>query len=470
MRIHFFGAARTVTGSLHVVEVGGKRLVLDCGLYQGRRAEAHQRNSLLPPLATGADAVVLSHAHLDHSGNLPSLVKRGFKGKIWATPATVDLAKVLLKDSAHIQAQDAEYLKDQGKRAPESDPLSKRTPFPPLYTAADVDETVRRFERAGYREPFEPVPGCRVTFYDAGHILGSAVTVLDLEEGKKRVRLGFTGDLGRSGQPIIADPVRPPWPLDHLLTESTYGDRVHEAIPGLKRKLRDIVMRAFESGGRVVIPAFAVGRTQNVVYYLKQLFAEGELARVPIFVDSPLSVEATETYRAHPECYDEETQRFLTSEGDPFGFQCLTYVRSVDESKALNDRKGPCVIIASSGMAEAGRVLHHLKHSVSRPENTVLIVGYQAEYTLGRKLLDRAPTVRIYGRDVPVHCAVEKLNGLSAHADREEISGYVKNVEGLRGCSVVHGEEKSALSLAARLTELQVEGVHVPRAGEAIEL
>jgi metallo-beta-lactamase family protein len=469
VKIHFVGAARTVTGSLHVIEVNGKRVVLDCGLYQGRREEAHERNKNVSPLASGAAAVVLSHAHTDHSGNLPSLVKKGFRGPIWATPATIDLAKVLMKDSAHIQKQDVEYLNRHLQ--PPKDPFAPpRKPVPPLYDDKDVDETVKLFRPKNYRETVEVVPGCRVTFYDAGHILGSAVTLIDLEEGGKKVTVGFTGDLGRSGQPIIRDPVRPPWPMDYLLVESTYGDRVHEAIPGLKRKLKAIVSSAFDRGGRVIIPAFSVGRTQNVVHFLNQLFQEGELPRIPIYVDSPLSVDATEAYRTHPECFDEETLRFVDEKGDPFGFKCLTYIKTSDESKALNDKKGPCVVIAASGMCEAGRILHHLKHGVARPENVVLIVGYQAENTLGRRLLEHATTARILGDDIPVRCRVEKINGLSAHADREELSSYVKNIEGLRGCFVVHGEERVALAFAARLKELQVEGVHVPSSGEAVEL
>ena len=471
MRVHFLGAARTVTGSMHVIEVNGKRVVLDAGLYQGHREEAFQRNKNVSPLASGADAVVLSHAHMDHSGNLPSLVKNGFRGPIWSTAATIELATALLKDSAHIQKQDAEYLNRQVAKAPPQDPFAaKRKPVPPLYDEKDVAETVKLMRPKGYREPFEVVPGCRVTFYDAGHILGSAVTLLQLEEGRKKLTVGFTGDLGRSGQPIIRDPVRPPWTIDYLLTESTYGDRVHEAIPGLKRKLREIVKQTFDRGGRVLIPAFSVGRTQNVVHYLNQLFQEGELPRIPIYVDSPLSVDATEAYRHHPECFDEETMRFMQEAGDPFGFKLLTYTRTADESKALNDKRGPAVIIASSGMCEAGRILHHLKHSVARPENVVLIVGYQAEHTLGRRLLEHAQTVRILGDEIPVRCRVEKINGLSAHADREELTSYVKNVEGLRGCFVVHGEEKVSLALAERLKELQVEGVHVPKPGESVEL
>ncbi len=471
MKIHFLGAARCVTGSMHVLEVGGKRVVLDCGLNQGRRSESYQKNSQLSPVAVGADAVVLSHAHIDPSGNLPTLVSRGFKGSIHATPATVDLCGHLLRDSAKIQAQDVQYLNERSKKARMKDPFSKQgEPVPALYEMDDVEETIRRFRPAEYRKAFEVVPGVRASFYDAGHILGSAIAVLELEEGKRKVRIGFTGDLGRSGQPILQDPQRPPWSFDYLITESTYGDRVHEAIPRLKQKLKEIVTLAFDQGGRVIIPAFAVGRTQNVVYYLNELFVAGELPRVPIFVDSPLSVNATEAYRGHSECFDEETMRILASDGDPFGFKLLTYVRSADESKALNARTGPMVIIASSGMCDAGRILHHLKQALPKPENVVLIVGYQAEHTLGRRLIDRHPKVRIHGEDVRVRCRVEKINGFSAHADREEISCYVKNLEGLRGCFVVHGEEKSSLSLAGRLAELQISGVHVPVPGEVVEL
>lgn len=459
MRVRFHGAARTVTGSLHVLEVGNALVALDCGLYQGHREEARRRNAELPFDPKKLSAVVLSHAHMDHAGNLPTLVKGGFRGRIYATPATADLAKILLKDSAHIQKLDAEHLARHAKGA-----------VLPLYDEKDVEATVAHVQPVGYRAPIDVAPGVRATFYDAGHILGSAVTLFDLEEGGKKLRFGFTGDIGRPGHPILADPERPPFSLDYLITESTYGDRIHEAIPNLKKRLREVVRRAFDRGGRVIVPAFSVGRTQNVVYYLNQLFHEGELPRVPIFVDSPLSVDATDAYRSHRECFDEETRRFLESSGDPFGFKLLTYTRSVDESKALNARKGPCVVLASSGMCEAGRILHHLKHGLPRTENVVLIVGYQAESTLGRRLVEGSKRVRIFGEELDVRAEVRKLNGFSAHADQEELSSYVKNIEGLRGVFVVHGEERASLAFAQHLKEREMEGVVAPSAGQSVEL
>lgn len=461
MKIRFQGAVRSVTGSMHLLEVGDRKLLLECGLYQGKRAEAALRNRHLPFDPKSVTGCVLSHAHIDHSGNLPNLIKGGYAGPIHATSGTVDLAKVLLADSAQIQQKDVEYLNE---RRAEGEPLIEA-----LYGQAEVRETNARFQAVDYKAWFEPMPGVRACFYDAGHILGSAVTVYEVDDGPRKVRIAFTGDLGRPAQPILRDPQHIP-AVDYLITESTYGNRVHEGLVTMKEHLRAVVAETVERGGRVVIPAFSVGRTQNVVYYLSQLFHEGALPRVKIFIDSPMSADATRAYKDHPECYDDETRELMARGDDVFGFQGLTYARSQEESKAINAYDKPCIIISASGMCEAGRILHHLKHSIGKAENTVLIVGFQAEHTLGRRLLDKARTVRIYGREVPVRCRVEKMNGCSAHADKDELSAYVKNVPGLKGVFVVHGEEAASLELAAHLTSKAKLKTHVPTLGEAVDV
>jgi metallo-beta-lactamase family protein len=460
LKIQFCGAVRSVTGSMHVLEVGESRILLECGLYQGKRSLARIRNRELPFDATKITHATLSHAHIDHSGNLPNLIKSGYEGRITATEATADLAKVLLKDSAYIQKKDAEYLNRKLKKGQE--------PIEPLYTQADADEATRRFDTLRYRETREIAPGVRMTCYDAGHILGSAVTVYELNEGDRTVRVGFTGDLGRPHHPILRDPQQLP-PIDYLITESTYGNRTHEAAQSMKEKLLKVVTQTFEASGRLVIPAFSVGRTQNLLYYLAQLFHEGELPQVPIFVDSPLAINATQAYRDHPECYDHETRQLLESGGSVFGFDLVTYTRSSDASKELNHFDDPCVVISASGMCEGGRILHHLKRSVPRAEDTILIVGYQAQHTLGRRLVEREPIIKIYGKKYKLAASVKKMNGFSAHADRDELATYIKHLPGLKSVFVVHGEETASLSFAAYLGELGIKA-HVPQPLEVVEL
>jgi metallo-beta-lactamase family protein len=461
MKLQFFGAVRSVTGSMHMLEANGQRVLLECGLFQGKRSEAAKKNRHLPFDAKMVTGCVLSHAHVDHSGNLPNFVNDGYKGTIIATDGTVQLAKVMLMDSAMLQAKDAEYVNE--KRRP-GEPLVE-----PIYSKDDVVETSSRFRGVQYREEFSPAPGIRGWFYDAGHILGSAVTVYEIEEGGRTVRLGFTGDLGRPATPILRDPQRLPQ-IDYLICESTYGNRVHEGIETMKERLRDVVHDTVERGGRVVIPAFSVGRTQNIVYYLSQLFHERQLPRVPIFVDSPMSVEATEAYRDHPECYDDEAKEMIARGQDVFGFKDLQYCRTQDESKQLNDLREPCVIISASGMCEGGRILHHLKRTVPRAEDTILIVGYQAENTLGRRLVDHEKSVRIYGKEYKLRARVEKMNGFSAHADKDEMAAYIKHIPGVKKVFVVHGEEDASLGFASYLgTSVKIKA-HVPTVGESVEL
>ncbi|MBX3470360.1 MAG: MBL fold metallo-hydrolase [Planctomycetes bacterium] len=462
MKLQFFGAARSVTGSMHLLEAGRQRVLLECGLFQGRRAEANAKNREFPVAPSSLTGCVLSHAHIDHSGNLPKLVTSGYEGEVWATRATVTLAKAMLLDSAAIQEKDAEFLNSKRERADE--PV-----VTPLYTKDDAEEANRRFQARAYGEVFGPAPGVRAWFHDAGHILGSAVTVYEVEEGGRRVRVAFTGDLGRPHAPILRDP-QPIPEVDYLITEATYGDRVHEDVNLMKERLAQVVSETVARGGRVVIPAFSVGRTQNLVYYLSQLFHEGALPHVPIFVDSPLAVEATQAYRAHPECYDEEARALLERGDDVFGFSQLRYCRTQEESKRLNDLEEPCVIISASGMCEGGRILHHLRHSIGDGANTVLIVGFQAENTLGRRIVDGDRRVRIYGREHTVRARVEAMSGFSAHADKDELTAWIRAVPGLKKVFVVHGEEGACVSFAGHLEATLGVAAHVPSPGEAVDL
>jgi len=466
MKIQFLGAARTVTGSMHLLTVNGSKILLDCGLFQGRRKESFERNRNLPVKAGSIDTMVLSHAHIDHSGNIPSLVKNGFKGNIFATPATRDLCSAMLRDSGHIQEYDAYYVNK--KRARQGLPLVE-----PLYTIEDAAASLGNFVSVGYERSLVIAAGVTLTFYDAGHILGSAIPVLDIEEGGKKRRLVFTGDLGRKGMPILRDPA-PVHDADFYITESTYGDRLHDPIRTTDQQLREVIVDTYEQGGKVIVPAFSVGRTQELVYALNRLTEARKLPNIPIFVDSPLSVNVTEIFRLHPECYDEELHEFANAgkRRDPFGFHRLTYVRAVERSKELNFLREPAIIISASGMCEAGRILHHLKNNVEDPRNTVLIVGWQAPHTLGRRLVERRPVVKIFGQEYSLNARVETINGFSAHADRDGLLDYARSVgvAGIKAAYVVHGEEAASLALADGLRSLGVGKVTVPQPGEEFEL
>lgn len=467
MELQFWGAAREVTGSMHLLRVNGRQVLLDCGMFQGRRKHAFERNRNLPFDASSVDAVVLSHAHADHSGNLPTLVRGGFRGEIHCTAATRDLCEYMLMDSAHIQRNDVRYVNKRRRR-------EGRKPFEPLYGPADARATLRRFRAEDYGASFDVVPGIRARFLDAGHILGSAVTVLDLEEDARAVRLAFSGDLGRRGLPILRDP-EAPRDVDYVIMESTYGDRSHPPASAARDFLRDCSRRTWEQRGKLIVPAFALGRTQELVYRLNQLWEEDSLPAIDVFVDSPLAINVTEVFRAHPECYDEEMLETLRtdSDGDPFGFECLRYTRKVEESKALNRLDGPAVIISASGMCEAGRILHHLLNHIQNPNNTVLFVGYQAQHTLGRRLLEGKSPVSILGRQREVRARIERADSYSAHADRDGLLDWAgQTCEGGRvgKIFVVHGEEESARALSSGLTEGCGVEVEVPERGQAFEL
>lgn len=454
MRIQFCGAAKTVTGSQHLLEVNGKRILLDCGLYQGRRADTYTRNKTFPFDPHTIDVVVLSHAHIDHSGNLPNLVKSGFAGDIVCTYATRDLCAAMLMDSAHIQENDAEYLNKKKRRRGEA-------LIDPLYTQEDAAACLQAFASIGYGRSRNIAPGVQLTFVDAGHMLGSAHVILDIEDEETRQtkRLVFSGDIGRAGLPILRDP-QPPDRTDILIMESTYGGRLHPPYADDTEELERVIREAYKRGGNVLIPAFAVGRTQQLVYTLHQLAATGDIPNVPVFVDSPLAIDVTGVYRLHPECYDDEIRQFMFSQGgraDPFGFDALRYTRTTAESKQLNFLQGSAVIIAASGMMEAGRILHHLKNNIEDPKTTVLVVGWQAEHTLGRRLVDGEKEVRIFGETYHNRARVEVLNGFSGHADHNELLTWTGNMVSDEHkpsrVFLVHGEEDAMTALSTALNE-----------------
>lgn len=465
MKIRFLGAVGTVTGSMYLLQINRHYLLLECGLYQGKRQDFFERNRKFPLEIRRLDAVVLSHAHIDHSGNLPNLVAQGYTGPIYATPATAALCGAMLPDSGRIQEQDIAYANK--KRTRQGLP-----PMEPLYTEDDARATLPHFVGLDYNQPREIMRGVQLTFLDAGHILGSACVQLDIQERDHRWRFLFSGDLGRRNLPIIRDPTPLP-EVDYLMIESTYGNRLHEPVAAMPEQLAEIVNRVAARGGRIIIPAFAVGRTQEIVYDLHQLSHAGRIPALPIYVDSPLALEATEVFRQHSEDYDRETWDFLAQAGerDPFGFFRLNYVRGIEESKALNETPNPLIIISASGMAEAGRVQHHLKHAIPDPRNAVLITGWQAPNTLGRRLADREPFVRIYGEEFPLQAEVYELYGYSAHADRNELLSWAApRAEQVRAAFVVHGEPESAQALAQGLREEGYRQVGVPALGEKVAL
>ena len=470
MKITFYGAARTVTGSMHHLHVNGENYLMDCGLFQGRRQEAAERNTNFPFPPASIKAVLLSHAHIDHSGNLPQLVKRGFDGPIYTTPATLDLCKPMLADSAHLQESDAEFVNRRTSRRRRIGAQDSTPPIQPLYTSEDADRTQPMFRPVDLGKATEVGPGLTYRTIEAGHMLGSTSMTLEMNENGRKVLLGFSGDVGRKGLPIIRDPQSLP-PADYLIMESTYGDRIHEADEPVRRKLADTINRTCNRGGRIIVPAFAVGRTQQLVLLIHQLIEAKQIGDIPVFVDSPLAVNTTEVFQKHKECYDEEANRFLENGEDPFGFNRLRYIRDVNDSKALNDLRGPMVIISASGMCEAGRILHHLKNNIENPRNTVLITGFQAENTLGRKIVDKLPEVNIFGEPFRLRAEVVKLNELSGHADQQELLTWMQPMmKTVKKVFLVHGEPKPQAVLAGLIRErYDVEAIN-PAHGDSFDL
>lgn len=465
MRLNFFGAAQTVTGSQHLLEVNGHTLLLDCGLYQGKRKEAFHRNRTFRFDPTKLDALVLSHAHIDHCGNIPNLIKNGYSGPVHTHTATAHLAELMLKDSGRIQESDVRFVNKRRTR-------QGKTPFEPLYTEQDAAQAIDHFKGHSYERPFEPVPGVQATFVEAGHILGSAAIVLDIEENGRKFRLWFSGDIGRCELPLIRDPVMPDR-ADYLLMECTYGDKPHRSPEEAQSELRDIVKSTLDRGGKVIIPAFAVGRTQELVYALHKMIDSGDIPRVPVFVDSPLAVNVTDVFRRHRECFDEEAWQMIQSDKHraALGFDLLTYVRSVEESKALNERKDPMVIVSASGMVENGRILHHLRHNIHDPNSTVIIVSWQAPHTLGRRLLEGQRQVKIFGEVFERHIQVERARGFSAHAGQTQLRDYALTQKGyVKDIFLVHGEQRGADGLTEVLDSAGMTNIHFPEMGSWVEL
>jgi metallo-beta-lactamase family protein len=458
--VTFWGATQTVTGSMHRVDACGRSILLDCGLFQGHRAESHRRNRLFPFRAKDIDAVLLSHAHIDHCGNLPNLVKQGFSGPVYCTPATRALAAVMLGDAAKIQEEDAAYLnrhRDRGEPKVE-----------PLYDGRDVYRTLVLFRAVPYGRPVEVARGVEAVLVDAGHLLGSAMVHLRMGGPWGERQLTFTGDLGRPGLPILRDPAPVP-PADLLVSESTYGGHTHEPVEETAERLGEVVRRTVGRGGKVIIPAFSVGRTQTVVFFLHQLHRAGRLPEVPVYVDSPMAVRATEVFRAHTECFNAQALELLGHDPDLFGGRRVRYIERLDESIALNGKPEPCVIVSASGMCEAGRVLHHLKHNIEDPRSTILIAGYQAEGTLGRRLVEGRPEVRILGRAFALKAEVVVLNGLSSHADHGDLLRSLGPLSGVaRAVRLVHGEPDRAAALAEGLRGLGFRDVAVPERGQGV--
>ncbi len=470
MKLTFWGAVGTVTGSMHEVRVNGTHFILDCGLFQGRRREAYERNMNFPFRPENVDAVVLSHAHIDHSGNLPTFVKDGFDGPIYTTPATADLCGLMLRDSAHIQEKDAEFVNKRHSRLRALDPNAPDSAVPPLYGAEDAEAAIALFHQVSLCAPQEIGPGASYQAYDAGHILGSSAVVVTEQAGAKEIRLGFSGDVGRVGLPITKDPDPMP-PVDYLIIESTYGGRLHKDPGTVANKLANVINRTAARGGKIIVPAFAVGRTQQLVLMLHELADAGRIPNIPIFVDSPLAVDVTEVFRKHAELFDDETREFLEKGEDPFGFKRLRYVRDAGESKALNDLRGPFVIISASGMCEAGRILHHLRNNIENPRNTILITGFQAENTLGRKLVDKLPEVSIFGEPMRLRAEVETINELSGHADQRELLDWMKPLaQTVRRVFIVHGEPVQSAALAEAIHGRYGIETVLPARGQSFDL
>lgn len=460
IRLTFWGAGGQVTGSMHLLEAAGARILLDAGLFQGHRADARKLNAELPFDARRVDSIVVSHAHIDHTGRLPLLANQGFHGPILVTPATRDLCAVMLADSAHIQETDFEFLERHGRAGPDAHPL---------YTMADAVRVQKLMVAVPYHRIHHLRKNMTLEYLDAGHILGSASVDLRITEGGSH-RLVFSGDIGRNGLPIIRDPEPPSGPIDTLIVESTYAERLHESVAGSEDRLGDAIRRTAARGGKVLVPAFAVGRVQELVYSINQLFRAGKIPQIPVYIDSPLAVEVTSVFRLHPENFD-RTEMLVDSGAPLFDVSLVHYIRDVEESKSLNRLQGPAVIIAASGMAENGRILHHLANHGGDQRSLILFVGYQAEGTLGRRIQDGSKTVNIFGEPREIRAEVETIGGYSAHADRDELRAWVRRLGGqVRRGFCVHGEPPALEAMATILREEGVGEVHVPRHGESFEL
>lgn len=473
MKVKFCGAAQEVTGSCHLITLDdGYTILLDCGLYQGRRKSMENFNASWHFAPADIDCMILSHAHIDHSGRIPKLVKDGYHGAIYSTHATRSLCAIMLLDSAKIQERDAEYYnKRLLKKRKSKRKKSKHKLREPLYVSEDVHETMNKFVGIPYDTWFEINDKVSVQFRDAGHILGSASVSLKIKEGGTEKTIGFTGDIGRPNRPILRDPQLMP-EVDYMICESTYGDKDHQTPPAeIDRFLSIIKKTCIEKGGKLIIPAFSVGRTQEIVYMLDQLETAGKLPRIPVYVDSPLAVNATVVFGSHPECFDNDLNEYMLIDENPFGFNNLTYIRDVAASKALNNTQEPCIIISSSGMMNAGRVRHHLFNNIDNPKNTLLIVGYCSPDTPGGMLRNGKDTLKLYGEWKMVNLDIEIMDSFSAHADRNEIIGFLHNQKaGLKRLFLVHGEKDTQDAFKTLLNEKGYSNVEIPALGNEFEL
>ena len=464
MKIHFNGAARTVTGSQILIEVNNSRILLECGLFQGKRADTYHFNQNFMFDPKSIDVLLLSHAHIDHSGNIPNLVKQGYSNHIYATEATVSLSEIMLRDSGYIQESDIQYVNK--KRARRGEP-----PMEPLYTYEDAEKACDLLRPVKYNQQIEVAKGVTATFVDSGHILGSASIVLNINENGKSKRLWFSGDIGRDGLPLLKDPIMPS-NADYMIMECTYGDKTHSDPEQAFLEFREVTQKTISRGGKIIIPAFAVGRTQELVYFLNRMLTAKDIPPIPIFVDSPLAVNATDIFKKYYHLFDRETQEFIQDEKyTALSYPNLKYTRSVEESKALNDLKGPAIIISASGMAEAGRILHHLRNNIENPINTIMIVSWQAPHTLGRRLAERQKTVRIFGQLFERRAEIATIGGLSAHAGQTKLIDYAKATKDtLKGLYLVHGEERSANVLMEKLEENHIAPVYFPDRADYVEI
>jgi metallo-beta-lactamase family protein len=480
IRLHFWGADQTVTGSSHHIETAGQNVLLDCGMFQGRRQDAANINShlaLTPEQLAGGglNAVVLSHAHIDHSGDLPLLAKQGYRGPIYTTPATIDLCAPMLKDSAHIQESDADFMnKRRGRRNAIGVPPGP-APVQPLYSQDDAEQVGRQFLPVKLHEPqvlagSTADAGFTMTSSNAGHMLGSTCVLIDAVEKGQKVRLLFSGDVGRKNLPIIKDPDPAPT-ADYLIMESTYGDRLHSPVADVKEKVAMLVKAVLARGGHIIVPAFAVERTQQLVLLLHELIESKQLPEFPIFVDSPLAAAVTDVFKKHTEEWDADACAFYNKGIDAFGWNRLRYIQTVEESKGLNGLHMPFMVISASGMCEAGRILHHLKNGIEDPRNLILITGYQAANTLGSKLVAKLPEVNIFGEPMRVRAQIESIDSLSGHADQQELLDWMApTAPGLKKVFLVHGEPVAQQALKAKIEERYKLEVICPKRGDRFEV
>ncbi|MFH0731590.1 MAG: MBL fold metallo-hydrolase [Candidatus Omnitrophota bacterium] len=458
IQIKFCGGARTVTGSMHLVMTDNSNVLLDCGLFQGKRDEYYANNSSFAFNPQHLDACVLSHAHIDHCGNVPNLVKQGYRSKIYSTPPTKSLCHYMLPDSGYVQEQDIKYVNKINKR-------KGLPPRYPIYTRKEAEKCLRYLRSVEYHKPFPITKDVTITFYEAGHILGSAIVVTDLKTSKGITRIAYAADLGRDDMPLLKNPEVPEG-INYLLIESTYGGRKHDDIEAAQAELTDAVTRTIKRGGKIIIPSFALERTQLIVYCVSELMKKKKIKRIPVYVDSPLAVNVTDVFREHWRYFDDTTRRAFIDKNDPLGYDIVTYVRNVNQSKKLNDETGPMIIISASGMCENGRVLHHLKNNVENPNNTIIVVGYMAKDTLGRRIVEREKQVRIFGRPYDLNAEVVTLNAFSSHADENGLVDFVKKCRSsLRQVFIIHGEEEQSEVLRANLKKLNLK-VSIPAKNE----